>query len=480
MSGYMDNVKTDDYDSILKQLSETKNMNDKLMKIIENSYDGIFVTDGKALATMMNKSYEKITGLKREDLIGRYMQDIVNKGEISTSASLKVLIDKKAVTLEQTFRSGRKALVSSSPIFDESGKIVNIITNVRDVTELYELKNQLAINEELKNKYFSEIETIKSKLMEGSDIIANDKVMLDTLRVVKKVAKVDTTILLLGETGVGKEELAKYVHKNSSRANGHFIKINCGAIPANLIESELFGYEQGSFTGAKKEGKMGYFQVADKGTIFLDEIGDLPLDMQVKILRVLQEQEIVKIGGTNPIKIDVRVLAATNRSLEDMVKRKLFRQDLYYRINVVPITIPPLRKRKRDIISLVEHFLLELNKKYDMKKTFSEPAIQAFMEYDWPGNVRELRNTVERVVILSSNDMIYKSDLPFKTSFDHECDDIDCYENIILKEKVERIELEYINNYYGKYKNVRSAAEALGMDASTLVRKREKYNKKYI
>lgn len=468
-----------DIDYILDELNNIKKINKKLMAIIESSYDGIYVTDGNALTIIVNKSYEELTGLKRENLIGRKMDDLVREGIISQSGSLETMKTKKSVTMEQTFKNGKKVLISSSPIFDDNGNISNIITNVRDVTELYDLKNKLVINQNLAQKYSSEIETIKSQLLDCGNLVAEDELMIETLRIIKKVAKVDTTMLLLGETGVGKEEIAKYIHKNSSRADKHFIKINCGAIPENLIESELFGYEKGAFTGAKKEGKMGLFQVADKGTIFLDEIGDLPLDMQVKLLRVLQEREFEKVGGIKPIKIDVRILAATNRSLEKMVRKKLFRQDLYFRINVVPIVIPPLRNRKKDIAALANHFIAELNKKYNMNKSFSPSAIQSLLEYDWPGNVRELKNIVERVVIMSGNNQIYRSDLPFKAYSKSNRKAEEVFNKIILKEEIEKFELEYINKYYSKFNSVRKAAEMLGMDSSTFVRKRQKYTERY-
>ncbi|KAJ52007.1 PAS domain S-box-containing protein [Clostridium tetanomorphum] len=468
-------------DKIINELEKTKSLCSELDAVIECSYDGIYITDGQANTLKINKSYEKITGLTREYMIGKNMKDLVKEGVISQSGTLLVIKSKKPTTIEQTFKTGKKVLVSSSPIFHENGNIRMVVTNVRDVTQLYELKEQLAKNEELTKKYYSEIEAMRNQLLNSSDIIAQDKNMLDTLRIGKKVANVDTTVLLLGETGVGKEEVAKYIHKNSKRCNKHFIKVNCGAIPENLIESELFGYEKGAFTGANKEGKIGLFEVADEGTIFLDEVGELPLDMQVKLLRVLQEKEIERVGGVKPIKIDVRILAATNRNLEEMVSKKLFREDLYYRLNVVPIEIPPLRERKKDIVPLVEHFLSELNKKYNLSKRFTSVAMQSLLQYNWPGNVRELKNIVERVVIMSSNDVILKSDLPINNTFnllEEEIGSID--EEVNLKEIVERFELKFINKAFENYKNVRDAAKYLGMDPSTFVRKRKKYTDKYM
>nr|WP_034868243.1 sigma 54-interacting transcriptional regulator [Clostridium lundense] len=469
------------FQKIITQLEKTRILCSELDAVIECSYDGIYITDGEANTLRLNKSYEKITGLTREYMIGKNMRHLVDEGVISKSGTLLVLKHKKPITIEQTFKTGKKVLVSSSPIFDKKGNITMVVTNVRDVTQLYELKEQLAKNEELTKKYYSEIEAMRNQLLSSSDIIAQDKHMLDTLRMAKRVANVDTTVLLLGETGVGKEEVAKYVHKNSKRCNKQFIKVNCGAIPENLIESELFGYDKGAFTGANKEGKMGLFEVADRGTIFLDEVGELPLDMQVKLLRVLQEREIERIGGVTPIKIDVRILAATNRNLEEMVSKKLFREDLYYRLNVVPIIIPPLRERKEDIEPLFQHFLGELNKKYGLNKTFAPSAVEVIIQYNWPGNVRELKNIVERVVIMSNSDTVLRSDLPIKNNFnslDIQIDDSD--EKVNLKELVEKLELQFISKAFEKYGNVRDAAKYLGIDASTFVRKRKKYCGKYM
>jgi transcriptional regulator with PAS, ATPase and Fis domain len=308
-------------------------------------------------------------------------------------------------------------------------------------------------------------------------MIAADEDMLNTIQIAKRVAEVNTTVLILGETGVGKEEIAKYIHKNSSRAQKQFIKINCGAIPLNLIESELFGYERGAFTGANKEGKIGLFELASGGTIFLDEVGELPLDIQVKLLGVLQEREIERIGGIKPIKIDVRIIAVTNRDLEKMVRNKQFREDLFYRLNVVPITIPPLRYRKQDILALITYFLKELNLRFNSNKTFSEEAIRKMYEYKWPGNVRELKNIIERVMIMSQTDKIITKDLPEAIAQNNDEGIVKNYETKTLKEILDHVEEQKLNEAFSKYNNVRGAAKSLGIDASTFVRKRQKYTK---
>ena len=450
-----------------------------LEDIIESSYDGIYITDGKANTLVINRAYEELTGLRREDMLGKNMRDLVEQGLISKSATLMVLEQGKGITINQEFKTGKKLLVSSNPIFNENGEVSLVVTNVRDLTVLVQLKEQLEKNKELTKKYYSQIEEMKLQLLNQDDIIAEDENMINTIKFSKRVAKVKTTVLLRGETGVGKEEVAKLIHKSSQRNNNQFIEINCGAIPHALIEAELFGYEKGAFTGANKEGKLGLFEIADGGTIFLDEIGDLPLDLQVKLLRVLQEEEITKIGGIKPIKVDVRIIAATNRNLEQMVKNNDFREDLYYRLNVVPITIPPLRERKGDIISLANNFLLKFNEKYSQKKSFSTEALKYLFEYSWPGNVRELKNIVERLVIMGNNDVKEFEDLPKEIKELYKKEVIDINKDIIpMKDAVEALELKLINNAYKKYRNVRDAAKALGIDASTFVRKRKKYVEK--
>ncbi|MBU3144990.1 sigma 54-interacting transcriptional regulator [Clostridium sp. CF012] len=489
----VNNIFKQRFDTAIEKISELKqklncvdecgiaNLNcTELDKVIESSYDGIYITDGKANTLRINKSYETITGLQRKNMLNRNMYELEKEGYISKSSTLMVLKNKKSNTIEQEFSTGKKVLVSSNPIFDAEGNISMVVTNVRDITELYELGEQLAKNMKLTEKYHSEIEAMRIQYLDLTDIIAKDKAMINLLEVAKRVATVDTTVLILGETGVGKEEIAKFIHKNSMRCDKNFIKINCGAIPQNLIESVLFGYVKGAFTGANKEGKMGLFEVADGGTVFLDEIGELPLDIQVKLLNVLQEGVVERVGAVKPIKIDVRVLAATNRNLEEMTIEKTFRLDLYYRLNVVPLTIPPLRERREDIVPLVQHFLSELNSKYNFEKTFTIEAVNTLYNYGWPGNVRELKNIVERVIVMSSSDKIFESDLPMTThgtiNKQNNCWDDMCN----LKEAVARLEAKLISQAFENTGNVRAAAKILGIDASTFVRKRKRYLEKEV
>jgi PAS domain S-box-containing protein len=445
-----------------------------LEAIIETSYDGIYITDGNAVTILANKSYERITGLKADNIIGRNMAELVKSGIISNSATLMVLKSHEPATIYQQFNTGKSAIVTATPFFDEKGIIQMVVTNVRDITDIENLKEKVKISNDENLKYKSIIEELRNQIVNDEYIVAEDEKMLNLLLTAKRVAKVDTTVLITGETGSGKEVLAKYIYNNSSRKDKPFIKINCGAIPESLMESEFFGYVDGAFTGAAKGGKLGLFEVANSGTLLLDEIGELPMPMQVKLLRVLQDGEVDKLGSSKSIKVDVRIIAATNKNLEDMVNKETFREDLYYRLNVVPLKIPPLRERRSSIIPTVEYYLNIFNKKYSIHKKFSREALKYLFEYDWPGNIRELRNSVERLTITTLGDTITMDDIPRNISDSiYKSDKREVLTT--LSEAVERIEKEMILNAYERHGNVRGAARELGIDASTFVRKRKKY-----
>ena len=444
--------------------------------VLESSYDGIYITDGDANTIKLNSSYEIISGLKRADVMGRNMRELVASRVMSESGTLLALESRGAVTLEQKFKTGKRAIITSTPTFDDSGNIVMVVTNVRDITEIHSLRQQLTQEAELTKKQLTEMELIRKQIIGSDNMVAVDKRMLQTMLTVNKVAGMDTVVLLLGETGVGKEMVATYICQNSGRREKNFIKVNCGAIPAQLVESELFGYAPGAFTGADKDGKPGLFEVADKGTIFLDEVGDLPMEVQVKLLRVIQEGEVQRVGAARAHKVDVRILAATNRNLEEMVEQKLFRKDLYYRISVFPITIPPLRERPGDILPLARSILKELNGRYSLKKELSPSAGLDLEAYDWPGNVRELRNVVERAMILSADNVSQTRELAIPRGFLPPIASLSLPdEPVNLKSILEQIEEGYIRRAYEKHRNVRKAAKSLLMDPATYVRKRKKY-----
>ncbi|MCL1991494.1 MAG: sigma 54-interacting transcriptional regulator [Spirochaetes bacterium] len=466
-------------DSLVSLSFQIADMRELFESVLESSYDGIYITDGKANTIIVNRSYEQITGLKRSNLLGRNMKELVKSGVISQSGTLLALERNGPVTIEQKFNTGKHAIITSAPHFDSNGCITMVVTNVRDITEIYNLRGQLAKQKEYTEQYLKEIEVLRKQNIGSETFVAVDENMLASMLLAQKVAKTDAAVMLLGETGAGKEMLAVYIHQNSNRASGSLIKVNCGAIPANLVESELFGYEKGSFTGAYKDGKPGLFEAADKGTIFLDEIGDLPMEMQVKLLRVIQNNEVMRVGAVQPRKVDARIIAATNRNLELMVAENTFRKDLYYRLNVFPITVPPLKERPQDILPLSEMILADFNRRCNQNKELSYAAQALLMSYDWPGNVRELRNVIERAAILAEGRSISPFDLSISQAKNgkKQRQNIMTSDYLDLKKTLEVIEADYIHQAYEKHRNVRRAAKSLAMDAATYIRKRKKYEK---
>ena len=367
------------YKNIVDQIDKYKELNKTLECIIHSSYDGIYVTDGQANTLMINSAYERITGIKSEEVLGRNMNDLVKEGLFSQSSSLLAIQERRQVTIRQLIKQSKEVLVTSTPVFYKN-TITHVVTNVRDISELVDLKIELMDTKALNERYLTELEYIKSKLIDTPEIVVRDRNMYKVIEMSLRVARVDTTVLLNGETGVGKGELSKFIHKNSPRSKGCFVEVNCGAIPQNLIESELFGYEKGAFTGASSKGKIGLFELANNGTIFLDEISELSLDLQVKLLKIIEDKRVIRLGGNKSIPIDVRIIAATNKNIKEMVEKGKFRDDLYYRLNVVPIYIYALKERKDDIIPLSIKFLNDFNRKYNMDKKLAPSVLNKFLD----------------------------------------------------------------------------------------------------
>ncbi|GGE15544.1 RNA polymerase subunit sigma-54 [Marinithermofilum abyssi] len=386
----------------------------ELDEIIENSYDCIYITDHHGITLHTNSAIERLTGIPKEYYIGKDVRYLERRGILKKSVTLEILKSRKPVTTIQANKQGNLNVITGSPVFNKKGEIVRVITNIRDVSELNRLKDELDETRMLSARYKRELSQLrKFHLQDDPSIIMSDLAMKQAYHMARRVAGTDTTVLLLGESGVGKEVFARAIHRQSPRfETGSFITVNCGAIPAELIESELFGYEPGAFTGAKKEGKPGMFELAENGTLFLDEIGELPLPLQVKLLRVLQEKTLRRVGGIEAIPFNARIIAATNRDLKAMVEKGEFREDLFYRISVIPIEIPPLRRRKNDIKPLLVHFLEKFNRKHRKSCYFVPTVYEKLREYHWPGNVRELANMVERLVITSPDDAIVPDFIP--------------------------------------------------------------------
>ena len=364
-----------------------------LIKLLESSYDGIWITDHVGKILFANSANAKLLGVPRSELENKTTQELQDEGVFQTSAILEALQTRQQVSrVCNNPRTCLTVLATATPVFNEAGDIQYIFNNVRDITALNEMRESLHDKDEIIRQQNSQLETMKLRLGVGT-IVANSKAFTQVVELARRAATFDgATVLILGESGTGKEVISELIVNTSPRKDKPYLQINCGAIPENLIESELFGYEKGAFTGADAKGRKGLFEAANGGTVFLDEIGDLPLHMQVKLLRVLQQRRIVRVGGTETVNLDVRIIAATNKDLKQMVNEGRFREDLYYRLNVVPIEIPPLRDRKEDILPLVNHFLTVANRKYHTNKSIYSDTIDVLESYSWPGNVRELEN----------------------------------------------------------------------------------------
>ncbi|WP_407408715.1 sigma-54 interaction domain-containing protein, partial [Peribacillus sp.] len=430
-------------DDVMEEFGETKKMNRALDAIIENSYDGIYITDPDGVTIYTNPAIERITGIPKEYYIGKSVNQLIKRGILNASVTHKVVKQRRTVSVVQDNFAGKETLITGSPVFNGEGEIEQIVTNIRDLSDLNELMHELTKVNELNNQYKQEIEKLRKITNQDGVVFVSEK-MRKIYEIAERISDIDATVLILGETGVGKDVLARNIFNGSIRSKkGDFVKINCGAIPADLLESELFGYEGGAFTGANHKGKPGMFEIADNGILFLDEVGELPLQLQVKLLRVLQEREIQRIGGTKPKKIDVRIIAATNRNLLDMVKAGEFREDLYYRLNVIPIVIPPLRERREDILALSDLFLTKANNQYKLTKKLDSALKDYFFHYDWPGNVRELINIVERLVVLTNGSVISVSDLPVEYQQEN-MSQTNSRDSQSLKEAVEGAEKEIL------------------------------------
>ena len=324
-----------------------QDMMNMLNAIIDSSYDGLWICDHNGIVMRINRASERINEIDRKQVLGKKMEDLIKEGLIDRSVTLEVLKRRTTVTLIQQIKNGKQILITGSPIFDEQGKISMVVANERDITELNRLRYELEESRSLTSKYLSEINQLQSQNSLLSEINVRSKVMQKVFHTALKVAQVDSTVLIQGETGVGKGFFAKLIHRSSKRKDGPFIRVDCGAIPESLVESELFGYEEGAFTGARLKGKPGYFEMACGGTLFIDEVGELPLSVQVKLLRFLEDTEVIRVGGTTAHKMDVRIIAATHRDLEEMVKAGKFRKDLFFRINIIPLRFPLSGKDRR-------------------------------------------------------------------------------------------------------------------------------------
>lgn len=435
--------------------------------------DAISVVNEKGEHILVNPAYTKITGIDYNDVIGKNALFDIEEGD---SLHMKVLLSKKPVenTKLKIRPSGKTVVAQAAPII-VNGVIKGSVAVLHDISGIKDLTDKLEEAEkrlrELTYKYRPE------------DIIGESNSIKEVKKLIEKAAKVPATILLRGESGTGKELFANSIHAQSSRYCNNFIRVNCAALSDSLLESELFGYEEGSFTGALKGGKKGLFEEADKGTIFLDEISEISLNTQAKLLRVLQEKEIMRVGSNKNIPIDVRIIAATNVDLVKSVKEGKFREDLFYRLSILPIHIPPLRERLEDIPLLTKSFIAKFNDEYGRNVVgISSEALNILMEHNWPGNVRELENTIGRSIIyMNINEkvinMVHLPHLYANKNNNRDCVVFVNEEVTALNDVLDKAESEYIKNVYMKYdKNKTHTAKVLGISLRSLYYKMEKHN----
>jgi PAS domain S-box-containing protein len=450
---------------------------ENIQEIIAKSYDGILVTDAETNVLFVNAAYDRITGIKIRDMLGKSMRDLYNPVWLKKSVAETVAELGKSATSKQMTQIGTEIMVTGTPIFFEDGSIKMIVINVRNVDEIHRMQEELMKSQEMEKLYYH-IDNTKEEVFAGEQIITVSRQMQDVFMKAGKICNFSANVLITGESGVGKEIVAKYIHENSLRRENLFIVINCGSIPANLLESELFGYTRGAFTGALAQGKVGLMEVADKGTLLLDEVGEMPFDLQVKLLRVLETKQITPVGAVKSKSVDVHILSATNRNLLEMVAQGKFREDLFYRLNVIDIHIPPLRERTEDIGPLCIYFVRKFNIQYGLNKKIAYDAIKELQAREWPGNIRQLKNVLENIVILSPGEYITCDDLPWlkeKKQRPGPGDETMPPEELTLRAAVAVVERRMISNAARLYKNTRAMAGKLGVHQSTLIRKMQRY-----
>ena len=450
----------------------------ELQAIIDSSSDGLFVCDGDANVIRVNPASERIHKRPASEMVGRNMRELIPEGFIDRSAALEACMQKETVSLLQNMPNNRKLISIGTPVFDQAGELIRVVVSERDITEIDTLQRELENQEAIKDQYRHQMLEMQQTELEQRKIIARSPNMIKALRQAMRVATADSSVLILGESGVGKGVIADMIHHNSRRADRPLIKINCGAIPESLVEAELFGYEKGAFTGASPGGKPGQFELANEGILFLDEVAELPLSAQVKLLRFLEDGGITRLGATEERKVDVRVLAATHRDLDDMVEKGTFRLDLYYRLNVIPIHVPALRERKDCLVPLIRHYVDHFSLLNKESRRLSRAAIDALCNYSFPGNVRELMNICERLVVMSETEVIDLVDLPVQVAGSVKTrlpEEMDWPETVTLQEALETVERNLLTKARERFRSQSRIAEVLGVNQSTIARKLKRY-----
>jgi transcriptional regulator with PAS, ATPase and Fis domain len=439
--------------------------------------EAIVIADSAGTIEHSNKATRERTGL--DGNVGTSLKDEVRIGNIvNESATLRVVKSRKTEKLDVRFKTGKTMTFTSIPFFDTAGNLTDIISTGRDITKLLQLQEDLQKTEALKSSYYRRLSTLES-MVGANTIVHSSEKLMHVVSLAFKAAKVDSPVFIWGESGVGKELIARLIHDSGAKSKKPFVGINCSAIPSELLETEFFGYEDGAFTGAKKGGKRGIFEEAGNGTIFLDEITELPLPMQSKLLRVLQECEFMRVGGTENVPLKARIISSSNFNKDQLADTTRFRRDLFYRLSVLPIFIPPLRDRREDILPLVHFFLKNMNLKYNTNVKISQNLVLMLHRYDWPGNVREMKNVIERLIIMADKDEIdiddYKSISQLEESDHAEHDQGISVANVIpLKTALQKVEQLLLKKAFKECKTIPKTAGALEISPSTIYRKIEK------
>lgn len=443
--------------------------------IIDSSSDGLFVCDGRGKILRVNPASQRINHATAKQLVGKDYLDAAKEGlVILPSAALEAIKQRQQVSLLQENRFGRKLISTATPVFADDGELIRVVVSERDITEIDRLQRQLEEQQAIGDQFRQQILEDQQIKLNNHPIIAESPAMVKVIKQALKLSKVDSTVLIFGESGVGKGLIADLIHQHSSRASKPIIKLNCGAIPESLIEAELFGYVKGAFTGATGN-KQGLLEIADGGTIFLDEIAELPPSSQVKLLRFMEDSCITRLGSTHNRQVNVRILTATNRNLQQMMARGLFRHDLFYRLSVIPLHVPPLRERRECLLPLIHLHIDQFSHQEKVSRRLTSTAIDALTNYPYPGNVRELINICERLVIMSDSKMIDVVDLPQAVIAGSDQLFSDWPEEMTMAQIQESVERAALLNASRRYHKQHDIATNLGMSQPTVARKLQKY-----
>ncbi|WIF95066.1 sigma-54 interaction domain-containing protein [Caminicella sporogenes] len=469
--GLKKNICDCDVKNNLDKVDEEKNYFDILNTILDTVNEWLVVTDDKGIITMMSRAYKEF--LKDPNPEGKHVTEVIENTRLH-----KVLETGVREVGEIQEIKGNRMIAMRIPIIKD-GKVIGAVGKgmFKDISDFMTLSKKINRLEKELEYYKGELNKEKTAKYSFEHIVGSGKKITDIKKMAQKIAKTDSNVLILGESGTGKELLAHSIHNASNRRFGPFIRINCAAIPSELLESELFGYDEGAFTGAKKGGKKGKFELANGGTILLDEIGDMSMHMQAKLLRVIQEKEVERLGGNKRISLDVRIIASTNMDLEKLVEEKKFREDLYYRLNVITIKLPPLRERKEDIEELANALRIKVSNRLGIYvEGISSEALRYLKAYDWPGNIRELENVIERAINLLDSDLIIQpKHLPKRLRQNKKISYLDTKKT--LKDIIEEIEKNVIRECLEKTNgNKNKAAKILGLSRTGLYKKLERYN----